>query len=120
MQMKYEEILKGIGRLEALVETNGTLNAQRFDHTDKNIGALTEQVKKLNGSVGCNTTKLSTHDTAIALLIKENETQNKDADEERARQKSNWDKVWSTAIAPVLQTLMAAGLALLGLSKLSQ
>lgn len=102
MQLKYDEILRQLGKIEGTVEAKFTGIEARFDAVDQRLADLVVQVKKTNGCVADHEKHIAAHDTELALL--------KQSD---ATDKSNWAKVWDVAVKPVLLALVGGGIALI-------
>lgn len=99
MQIKYDEILRQLGKIEGTVEAKFTGIDARFDAIDKRLDEIIVQAKKTNGCVAEQEKHIATHDTELALL-KQTE----------ARQESNWSKVWDVAIKPILLAVIGAAI----------
>lgn len=106
MQIKYDEILRQLGRLEGTVEAKFTGIEARFDAIDQRLAALVDQAKKTNGCIIDHEKHIAAHDTELALL-----KQSDQAD------KSNWAKVWDVAVKPILLAVVGALVVLLSSGK---
>lgn len=101
MQIKYDEILRQLGKIEGTVEARFTGIDARFDAIDKRLDEIIVQAKKTNGCVADHEKHIARHDTELALLQQTDK-----------QQESNWAKVWDVAVKPVLLAVIGAVIAI--------